>query len=206
MYLINTSLKNIKPIALILFFLLTFNTYANEAKDWFDKGHVASQVKDYKQAAKWWLKSAEQGDAEAQYYLGFMYENGQGVPQDYKQAAKWYLKSAEQGDADAQYNLGIMYESGQGLPQDYKQAAKWWLKSAEQGHAEAQYNLGIMYENGLGVIPSNKKAYAWFALAAMSGDKSAVKNRDLTAKKLSPSKLEEAQELAAKLYERISKK
>ena len=30
----------------------------------------------------------EQGDAEAQYNLGVMYENGQGVKQDHKEAVK----------------------------------------------------------------------------------------------------------------------
>ena len=46
----------------------------------------------------------------AQYNLGVMYDNGDGVPQDYKEAVKWYRLAAEQGDASAQYNLGLMYE------------------------------------------------------------------------------------------------
>ena len=41
---------------------------------------------------------AEQGDAEAQFNLGVMYANGEGVPQDYAEAVKWYPKAAEQGD------------------------------------------------------------------------------------------------------------
>ena len=53
---------------------------------------------DYKEAAKWYRKSAEQGDADAQDKLGLMYYNGQGVPKDYKEAVKWYTKAAEQGD------------------------------------------------------------------------------------------------------------
>ena len=79
---------------------------------------------------------------QAQYNLGLMYDNGQGVPQDYKQAVKWYTKAAEQGDANAQYSLGYMYANGQGVPQDYKQAVMWFTKAAEQGDADAQYNLG----------------------------------------------------------------
>ena len=42
-----------------------------------------------------------QGAASAQYNLGFMYLNGQGVPQNYAEAAKWYRKAAVQGDVDA---------------------------------------------------------------------------------------------------------
>ncbi len=65
--------------------------------------------KDYKEAAKWYRKAAEQGDADAQFRLGVMYHEGEGVSQDYTEAAKWSRKAAEQGDASAQINLGVMY-------------------------------------------------------------------------------------------------
>ena len=42
-------------------------------------------------------KKAEQGDADSQYILGFMYNNGQGVPQDHAEAVKWFRLAAEQG-------------------------------------------------------------------------------------------------------------
>ncbi len=45
---------------------------------------------------------AEQGDADAQFLLGGMYEHGQGVTQNSQQAFGWYQKAAEQGDAKAQ--------------------------------------------------------------------------------------------------------
>ena len=54
--------------------------------------------------------AAQSGDANAQLWLGVMYNFGQGVPQDYAQALSWYRKAAEQGYADAQYNLGVMYD------------------------------------------------------------------------------------------------
>jgi len=47
---------------------------------------------DYKEAAKWYRKAAEQGNAEAQEAFGGMYYYGWGVPKDYKEAAEWYLK------------------------------------------------------------------------------------------------------------------
>ena len=50
---------------------------------------------------KLYRKAAEQGDAAAQNNLGFMYINGEGVPQDYQEALKWYSLAAEQGHADA---------------------------------------------------------------------------------------------------------
>ena len=71
---------------------------------------------------------AEQGNAEAQYDLGSMYANGQGVQQDYAEAVKWYSKAADQGLAHAQHNLGVMYRAGQGVPQDYAEALKWFAR------------------------------------------------------------------------------
>jgi TPR repeat protein len=53
---------------------------------------------------------AEAGDAEAQYNLGWMYSNGDGVPQDHKEAVKWYRLAAGQGHAEALVNLGNMYK------------------------------------------------------------------------------------------------
>ena len=70
-------------------------------------------------------------DAGAQFNLGVMYDNGEGVPQDYVEAMKWYHKAAEQGHAGAQFNLGLMYANGNGVPQDYAKAAKWFRLGAE---------------------------------------------------------------------------
>lgn len=40
---------------------------------------------------------AQQGDARAQFNLGAMYRNGQGVPQDDALAAAWTRKATDQG-------------------------------------------------------------------------------------------------------------
>ncbi|MFN8818923.1 MAG: tetratricopeptide repeat protein, partial [Holosporaceae bacterium] len=65
---------------------------------------------------------AEQGNAVAQYNLGVMYDEGQGVTRDYAEAVKWFRKAAEQGDANAQSNLGVMYGKGEGVTRDYAEA------------------------------------------------------------------------------------
>jgi TPR repeat protein len=70
-------------------------------------------------------QKAEQGDAEAQCTLGFLYRKGQGVPQDDAQALAWTRKAAEQGHAEAQFNLGVFYRLGQGVPLDLREAVKW---------------------------------------------------------------------------------
>ena len=95
-------------------------------------GLTAYRGGDYATAHRELTPLAEQGDAVAQYNLGVLYRDGQGVPQDYKTAVKWTRLAAEQGDADAQHNLGSMYRKGQGVLQDYKTARKWYRLSAEQ--------------------------------------------------------------------------
>ena len=119
---------------------------------------------------------AEQGDAEFQFRLGFMYAKGQGVARDYSQAVEWFRKAAEQGLTKAQYNLGVMYHGGQGVAQDDVQAVKWWRKAAEQGDAEAQYNLGLAYRLGEGVAQDDAQAVEWYRKAAEQGHTVAQNN------------------------------
>jgi TonB family protein len=76
-------------------------------------------------SASWFRTAADQGDASAQYTLGLLYSEGQGVPQDFGQAVAWYRKAADQGNADAMFNLGSMYAKGAGVRQDYVEAHKW---------------------------------------------------------------------------------
>ena len=84
---------------------------------------------------------AEQGDAIAEFQIGWIYDSGRGEPQDFAKAIAWYLKAADQGYADAQVNLGVMYENGQGVPPDYAQATFWYRKAADQGNADARSRL-----------------------------------------------------------------
>ena len=99
----------------------------------FQKGWEAYQNGDYATALKEWKPLAEGGDSAAQYNLGFMYNNGQGVPQDYKEAVKWYRLAAEQGNAMAQNNLAWMYDNGEGVLADYVIAHMWYNISAANG-------------------------------------------------------------------------
>ena len=94
------------------------------------------------------LLAAEQGDASAQFNLGVMYADGEGVPQNYSEAVRWYRLAAEQGDASAQFNLGIMYANGEGVPQDYSEAMRWFQLAAEQGDASATGVQTELHEAG----------------------------------------------------------
>ena len=114
-------------------------------------------------------KSAEQGDAEAQFHLGSCHELGAYVAKDEKEAILWYERAARQGHADAQYNLGACYQRGSGVAKNQKEAFFWCQKAAHQGNANAQYNLGTCYQEGSGVTKNEREAVRWFQLAAQSG-------------------------------------
>ena len=83
------------------------------------------------------LTGYAQGDARAQYNLGVMYGNGQGVAQNYAEALKWYKLAAAQGDARAQFNLALMYDKGQGVAQNYVKAHMWFNLVAVSGDNDA---------------------------------------------------------------------
>ena len=100
----------------------------------FQKGLTAAQSGDYATALREWTPLAKQGNANAQFNLGLMYEKGQGVPQDYKTAVKWYRLAAEQGHANAQSNLGVKYAFGVGVLKDYVYAHMWGNIAATNGN------------------------------------------------------------------------
>ena len=164
---------------------------------------AAYQRGDYATALRLWHPLAEQGDAEAQFHLGVMYESGQGGLRNDAEAIKWYRKAAEQGDAVAQFNLGIMYTKGEGASQNDAQAAHWYRLAADHGLAGAQFNLGMMYAEGQGVSQDYVQAHMWLNLAASQlpafgkdQRNTTVDARDVVASKMTPTQVTEAQELA----------
>lgn len=141
-------------------------------------------------------EGAEHGDANAQFELGQMYDQGNGVPQDYVEAVKWYRLSAEQDHAKSQYALGSMYRVGDGVQQDASEAVKWFRLAAVQGLALAQNNLAASYEHGSGVIQDNESAYMWFSLASENGNKNSGRWLDELAAKMTAADINDSQRRA----------
>ncbi len=129
----------------------------------FEVGVAAYQRGDYATAVKEFRAVAEQGAPDAQYNLGFMYEDGKGVVQDYKEAIKWYRTAAEQGHAKAQFKLGVMYGYGRGVIQDYVQAHTWFNIGAANGYEEARKNRDIVEEvmTATDISRAKKLAQEW---------------------------------------------
>ena len=121
------------PIVLLLFLV----SFVPPAWADFQAGMDAKNRGDFAKALRELRPLAEQGDARAQFYLGMLHENGDGVPEDYEKAREWYEKSAAQGDANAQFYLGLMCAFGRGAPLDIVQAYMWYSLAAGNGHARA---------------------------------------------------------------------
>jgi TPR repeat protein len=98
-------------------------------------------AQDYVEAARWYRKAADQGNALAEFDLAEKYNVGQGVPQDYAEASRWFLKAAEHGSAAAQFTLGMMYAKGQSVKRDYIEAYMWLnlASSITSGDVQAKY-------------------------------------------------------------------
>ena len=152
------------------------NSLSMSAKEAYKIADEAYKAKDYAKALKYYQYAAEKNDSQAQFSLGYMYNNGKGVKQDHSEANKWYQKAAEQGNVFAQYNIGCMYANGNGVKQDYSEANKWFQKAAEQGNTSAQYSLGVNYYFGKGITQNYTEAFNWLLKAAESGDAGSQNN------------------------------
>jgi len=127
--------------------------------------------RQYPEAAKWYAKAAERGNADAQNELGHLYQFGLGVEKDNAQALQWFRKAADQGNPGGQANLGWMYQYGLGVTQDNSQAFQLYQKSAlSGGGSPAETRLAFMYENGLGVKQDYNQALSWYRKAADQGN------------------------------------
>jgi localization factor PodJL len=122
--------------------------------------------------------AAEQHDPIAEYYLGALYEHGNGVNRDSAEAIRWYQSAAMQGNRKAMHALGIAYAQGEGITKNYSEAAHWFSKAAARGLVNSQFNLAVLYERGLGLRQSLLDAYKWYAVAAASGDQESRKRLD----------------------------
>jgi len=121
---------------------------ATLARAGLDEGMSAYSSGDYDKAAREFRPLAEKGDREAQYMLGLLYEEGQGIDRDDLLAAHWYARSAGQGFADAYYALGQLFLQRKGERQDRMAAHHWFCLAREHGHRlgeqEIQRNLKAM--------------------------------------------------------------
>jgi hypothetical protein len=109
------------------------------------------------------LTRAQQGDAEAQYRVGFYYaERKRSLYENSREAIKWLKLSLSQGYGKAQPLLAEVEQS----EAKRKSSFEDFKDKAETGDAKAQYNLGRCYANSLGVARDMAEAVKWYRKAA----------------------------------------
>jgi TPR repeat protein len=117
---------------------------------------------------------AAAGNAEAQYHLGMLYNNGLGVAKDPARAFALFQKSAAGGDPLGAYKLGCYYD-GQfpGVGRfDPAEALRQKLVAAKAGYRLAQLDVAILYFK----LKDYSGAFHWFEAAARQGDPQALYN------------------------------
>ena len=138
------------------------------ASDFFD-GYEAFQRGDYDEARAIWSELAYDGDVDAQFNLGTLYENGFGVEEDAEQAARWYRAAAARRVDLARLALARLQRTGALEPEPDEDQIKLLETAARRGLAEAQYELGVAYDRGLGVTQNHATAAGWYQRAAEQG-------------------------------------
>ena len=123
-----------------------------------DDPKLAFKKGDYETAHRLLLPMAEQGDKDAQNYLGIQYYLGLGVDRDYKKAQEWFSRAAKTGHPDAQSNYGDMFNYGHGVPKDNYKAFIWYFAASQQGHEKAKIQMDAIA--ALGHISPNKQMHA----------------------------------------------
>ena len=131
---------------------------------------VASFNPDQLRAEAAIRKAAKAGNPEAQFRLGVMYGNGDGVGLDHRQARVWFEKAIAQGHLNAMITLAWMYASGTGVETDESRARDLYLEAARRGSAKAQYLVATMYRFAqYGVAKDMQAAVEWYLKAADQG-------------------------------------
>jgi TPR repeat protein len=115
---------------------------------------------------------ANKGNAEAQYHVGMMYNNGIGTERDLRQAYEWFQKSAASNDPLGAYKLGCYYD-GQAagiVERDPAEALKYKLVAAKAGYALAQHDVAVHYTRQ----ENPDEAIRWWKMASDQGDQMAL--------------------------------
>ena len=151
---------SVKAVALALFVSLAL---AAPALADFEDGVAAIERGQYAAALKEFRPLAEQGHAAAQYYLGLMYEQGDGVEQDDEESARWYTRAAEQGDGLSQMSLSFLYLEGEGVALDLIEALKWLYlaKDSQIRGADMGIDLTTQKMTPAQIESARQKAQAW---------------------------------------------
>ena len=144
------------------------------AADAIEDGFEAYKREAWEEAYGHWIRAAEAGNSEAQFYVSRLFAEGRGIPQDAVQSMRWLNHSARGGFPPAQFNLGNSYRTGTGVRRDLSQTIRWWTEAANAGFVQAQYNLALLYFRGDAGVRDLDQALAWAEKADEAGSREAA--------------------------------
>ncbi|HLZ06483.1 MAG TPA: tetratricopeptide repeat protein [Bradyrhizobium sp.] len=87
-------------------------------------GAIADPASDQDMASRY-LRAAQSGDDEAEFYVGALYSAGVGVPRSDKEAFRWFGRAADQGHSHAMLILAGLYAIGRGVERNNIESYKW---------------------------------------------------------------------------------
>ena len=120
---------------------------AGDVSAMYQAGNMAAQQGANVDAARWFRSASDRGHVKATNALGFLYEEGKGVPQNYAQANNLYLRAMKQGNADAMVNRGLMYANGLGMAKDSVQAYMHFLLGAAYAQDQDTRDVVVKLRN-----------------------------------------------------------
>jgi len=147
------------------------------------------------------LQLARQGDPEAHFSLGLLFDTGGRDERNSEQAVYWFKKAAAAGVAGACLYLGMKYEFGAGVSQDRKKACHWYEQAAFQGWPQAAFMLGSLY---LRSSPADQvRGCSWLRIATEQGYPGAEQARQQACSNLNTKTVRKANKLRKQLRDRI---
>jgi hypothetical protein len=142
----------------IVFGLLLPLTIARPALADFETAEAAERRGEHSEAYQACKGQADAGDALCQNLVGYLFQEGLGVPANETEAIRLFRLAANRGLAIAQCHLGLAYERGLGVAPDQAEAVRWYQKAAAQGDPIGEYFLGFSLAEGHGITKDHARA------------------------------------------------
>jgi TPR repeat protein len=160
------------------------------------------------EAVKLFSTLAQQGNPNAQYWLGRLAEKGIGTKRDIGKAIDLYTQAAEHDVIAAEVRVGEIYLRGNLVLPDSALAQHYLERAAYQGSPSAAMLLGELYRGAPGRTPDLVEAYAWSEVATVEGSGFAVVERDASLHALDPggqqAGIARAKDILAAIHRRAS--
>ena len=142
-----------------------------------EQAHKAYNEKNYDKALELYTALADEGNADAQTSLAYMYQMGYGVEKDDLKAYALYERAIERKQPYALYNMALLFDSGLGgVEQSPVRAHGLFLEAAIGGVPEAQYQVALQFERGITCAQNPSEAAFWYEEAAKRAHVEAFNN------------------------------